>query len=176
MSKYQIVASGVGGQGLLSFANVLGEAATDMGKNVVVTTAYGSESRGTFTKADLIISDESISYPECEAPDIVLCFAQVAYQRYFDKMKPGSILIYDSGMVEPDESCNATQYGHPFIEMARNLGREGSANLIAAGYMLKLTGILTVETVLHALENRFGRNQSVIEMNTNMVRAGLELN
>lgn len=175
MSKYQIVASGVGGQGLLSFARVMGEGAAVAGKNVCVTTAYGAESRGTFTKADLIISDKSIAYPECTDPDIVLCFAQVAYQRYVGQMKPGSILIYDNEMVEPSDNCNATQYGHPFTHIARDLGREGSANLVAMGYVLKLTGILELGIVEDALKKLFGKSQKIIDMNNNMVRTGMNL-
>ncbi|MBQ9686919.1 MAG: 2-oxoacid:acceptor oxidoreductase family protein [Oscillospiraceae bacterium] len=175
MSKYQIVASGVGGQGLLSFANILGEAATNIGKNVVVTTAYGAESRGTFTKADLIISDEGISYPECTDPDIVLCFAQVAYQRYYDKMKPGSLLIYDSDMVTPDDNCAAAQFGHPFTAIARELGREGSANLVAAGYMLKKAPVLDIAAVEEALRQRFGKSQKAVDQNNLMIHTGMEL-
>ena len=176
MSKYQIIASGVGGQGLLSFANILGEAAAKAGMNVTVTTSYGAESRGTFTKADLIISDESIAYPECETPDIVLCFAQVAYNKYVEAMTPGSILIYDSGLVEPEENCAAVQYGHPFTEIARGLGREGSANLVAAGYMLKLKSILEPAAVEEALAAKFGKTQKIIDMNNSMIRSGLSLN
>ena len=80
---WEIVLSGVGGQGLLSIGNLLGEAASIFGgKKATMTASYGVETRGTFTKSDVIISDEEIDFPEVLNPDIVLCLAQVSYDRY----------------------------------------------------------------------------------------------
>ena len=50
---WEIVLSGVGGQGLLSIGNLLGEAASIFGgKKATMTASYGVETRGTFTKSD----------------------------------------------------------------------------------------------------------------------------
>ena len=77
---WEIVLSGVGGQGLLSIGNLLGEAASIFGgKKATMTASYGVETRGTFTKSDVIISDEEIDFPEVLNPDIVLCLAQMSY-------------------------------------------------------------------------------------------------
>ena len=38
--------------------------------------------RGTFTKSDLIISDEYIDFPEVLSADVVVALAQVAYDKY----------------------------------------------------------------------------------------------
>lgn len=79
---WEIVLSGVGGQGLLSIGNLLGEAASIFGgKKATMTASYGVETRGTFTKSDVIISNEEIDFPEVLNPDIVLCLAQVSTLR-----------------------------------------------------------------------------------------------
>ena len=61
-----IVLSGVGGQGVVSAGEILGIAASlyEDNMNAVMTAAYGSEARGTFTKADVILSDTLIGYPK----------------------------------------------------------------------------------------------------------------
>ena len=49
--KIQIVLSGVGGQGLISNGEIMGQAASifEEGLFATMTAAYGSETRGTFT-------------------------------------------------------------------------------------------------------------------------------
>ena len=96
MSKktWEIIFSGVGGQGLVSCGNILGEAASFDHLNAVMTTTYGVETRGTFSKSDLIISDEDIDYPEALHPDVILALAQVAYQRYAPIAGENTVLIY----------------------------------------------------------------------------------
>ena len=72
--KRQIVLAGVGGQGLVSAGGMLAEAAAIYEKReALMMCAYGSEARGTFTKAEVIIDDEKrIYFPEVQQPDIVV--------------------------------------------------------------------------------------------------------
>ena len=96
--KIQIVLSGVGGQGLISNGEIMGQAASifEEGLFATMTAAYGSETRGTFTKTDVIISDQPIGYPNVDEPDVILCLAQVAYDRYVDKFHDNTKIFYDT--------------------------------------------------------------------------------
>ena len=87
--KKEIVLSGVGGQGVVSVGEVMGLAASlyEENLNATMSASYGSEARGTFTKTDVIISDGEIGYPNVASPDIILCLAQVAYDRYVDAFR-----------------------------------------------------------------------------------------
>lgn len=62
MSKQiEVILSGVGGQGLILCGTLLGEAAALYdGKRATLTSEYGVETRGTFAKSDVIVSDEEI--------------------------------------------------------------------------------------------------------------------
>ena len=72
--KKEIVLSGVGGQGVVSVGEVMGQASLhEEGLNATMSASYGSEARGTFTKTDVILSDELIGYPNIAVPDIILC-------------------------------------------------------------------------------------------------------
>ena len=75
--KTEIVLSGVGGQGLISTGEILGLAASLFEDNLyaTLTASYGSETRGTFTKTDVIIADAPIGYPNVDSPDVILCLA-----------------------------------------------------------------------------------------------------
>lgn len=96
--KKEIVLSGVGGQGVVSVGEVMGLAASlyEENLNATMSASYGSEARGTFTKTDVIISDGEIGYPNVASPDIILCLAQVAYDRYVDAFRDDTIVFYDS--------------------------------------------------------------------------------
>ncbi len=73
MDTRRIVFSGSGGQGVITAAIILGEAAVIYeGLNAVQTQSYGPEARGGATKADVVISEEPIRYPKVIRPHILV--------------------------------------------------------------------------------------------------------
>ncbi len=174
--KLQIVLSGVGGQGLISTGEIIGEAAS-IHENVYATLAasYGSETRGTFTKSDVIVSDQPISYPNIEVPDVILCLAQVAYDRYSDKLSDQTLVFYDTELVRPGQGVKGIHIGHPFKQMGIDIGNMAVANTIALGAMLKHTDMLQRESVAAAIREYFAAKPKVIDINIQALDAGLAL-
>ena len=176
--KTEIVLSGVGGQGLISNGEILGQAASIFEKDLYATMAasYGSETRGTFTKTDVIISDQPIGYPNVETPDIILCLAQVAYDRYVDKFGDHTKIFYDSDMVTPAEGAKGEHIGYPFRTMSiEQIGNMQTANTIALGVIMKRCNLLHKETVMQAFASRFAGKDKVIAMNEKALDLGLSL-
>ena len=62
--RIELRLSGSGGQGILLAAVVLADGCVSTGKQVVQTQSYGPEARGGASKAEIIISDLEIDYPE----------------------------------------------------------------------------------------------------------------
>ncbi len=122
--------SGSGGQGILLAAAIIAEGATAQGKQVVSTQSYGPAARGGASKAEVIVSDEEIDYPEVDAPMINLCLSQAAYGKYAADTRPGGLLLYDSGLVEPDDTVAGCELcGLPFTQAAlERLGKKVVAN------------------------------------------------
>lgn len=174
--KYQIVLSGVGGQGLISCGNIIGEAAIVYeNKYATLSSSYGVETRGTFTKSDIIISNKEIYYPEVMKEDIVLSLAQVAYDRYVDKVDSQACIIYDNSLVRTVKESKAKQHGFPFIDLAREQGNATLANVIALGAMTKLTGMLKEESVLMAIESIFNNRPEIMKLNIEAFNKGLQI-
>ncbi|MBA1335299.1 MAG: 2-oxoglutarate/2-oxoacid ferredoxin oxidoreductase, gamma subunit [Firmicutes bacterium] len=174
--RWEIILSGVGGQGLIVSGSILGEAATIYeNKNATLTSSYGTETRGTFTKSDIIISDGDIYYPEVMKEDAVLALAQVAYNRYVGSLDEEAVLIYDSGLVEDVKASRAKQLGFPITDIARELGNPAVANIVALGIIVKLTGVVSPEAVVKAIEGRFIKKPRVVELNTKAFNRGMEL-
>ena len=78
----QIRLSGSGGQGVISAAIILAEAAVNEGKEAVQSQSYGPEARGGASKAEVIISDSRIYHPMVLAPGLVLAMTQKAADKY----------------------------------------------------------------------------------------------
>lgn len=105
-----------------------------------------------------------------------MSLAQVAYDRYAGKMKEGSFMVYDSDEVKTLlESCKASQYGFPFTKIARELGYVGAANLVAAGVIVKLTGVLTKECMEQAITEKYGSKPKALDINMAAFRTGYDL-
>ena len=70
MRRTRLVFSGSGGQGVITAAIILAEAAViHEGKNATQSQSYGAAARGGATRSDVIISDEEINFPVVSQPN-----------------------------------------------------------------------------------------------------------
>ncbi len=156
LARVEIRCSGSGGQGILLAAAIIAEAAAALGRYVVQTQSYGPEARGGASKAEVIVSGETIDYPEVQRPDVSLVLSQAAYDKYAADMKPGGLLIYDSGLVEPDpDDLTVVRCGLPFTQAATDeLGKKVVTNIVALGALVAVSGVLPADAVRDAVVSR----------------------
>jgi 2-oxoglutarate ferredoxin oxidoreductase subunit gamma len=154
--RVEIRCSGSGGQGILLAAAIIAQAAAALGKRVVQTQSYGPEARGGASKAEVIVSDEAIDYPEVRRPDVSLVLSQAAYEKYTGDTRPGGLLIYDSGLVEIDrEDLSVVRCGLPFTHVAtEDLGKTVVTNIVAVGALTRLSAVLPADAVRDAVLGR----------------------
>ncbi|MGB9812303.1 MAG: 2-oxoacid:acceptor oxidoreductase family protein [Thermovenabulum sp.] len=150
MGRKEVVLAGSGGQGLLLIGKILGEAAAIFeGKNAVQTTAYGVATRGGFSKSEVIISEEEIAFPEAMDPDYVVCLSPQAFEIYNGKIKEDALLIYDKDTIKCE---NQKYYGFSMTNAAVELKNIRILNMIALGILVKLTGIVSLDSIVKSLE------------------------
>ncbi len=173
--RLEIRFSGSGGQGILLAAAIVAEAATALGKNVVQTQSYGPAARGGASKAEAIIADEEIDYPEVDAPDVSLCLSQEAYRKYAGDTRPGGLLLYDSGLVEPDDRLPGRELrGIPFTRAAaEQLKKTVVANIVAVGALVEITRMVPAEAAEAAVVSRVP--ERFRELNVEAFRLGRRL-
>lgn len=173
MNKTEIIIGGVGGQGCVSGGNLLALAAAVYdGHEALAAVSYGSEARGTFSKSEVIISDEKIYYPYSQNPNFILILDPVAYERYVDKSDAGTVIIYDSNTIT-ERSSKAAQYGYPLTDMAVAAGNIASMNIVALGLLAKHSGCITPDAVRKAIEVRFEKKPKVCQSNIRAFESGL---
>jgi 2-oxoglutarate ferredoxin oxidoreductase subunit gamma len=155
--RFEIRLSGSGGQGMILASVILSEAiGKDASKNVVQTQSYGPEARGGASKADVVVSENEISYPKAMQLDLLLAMTQEALDSYYPYLKDGGTLVIDDTLVTVVPTD--TYYGLPCTRLAREeVGHIMVANVIALGAISCLTGVVSKERLIEAVLARAPR-------------------
>jgi len=152
--RYEIRLSGSGGQGLILAGVMLAQAmGVEDGKNVVQTQSYGPEARGGASRADVVVSTDTIYYPKPMGLDLLLALTQEACDTYYPSLKEGGILIIDSDLIHqpPNPGC----YSFPFTQLAKNeIGHVMVANVISLGAIVEITGLCTKDSIRKVVKSR----------------------
>ncbi len=132
MERTRIVFTGSGGQGVITAAIILAEAAvTCEGMEAVQSQSYGAAARGGATRSDIILSGEKINYPGVIQPDILVCLTQTAYTNFANIIRPGGLLLLDPRFVRPAREADAYQVAVPIYEtMMSEIGKPIVFNII----------------------------------------------
>lgn len=174
MVRQELRLTGSGGQGLILAGIILAEAALYDGKNVVQSQSYGPEARGGASKAEVIISQDTINYPKVNDCDIMLALTQDACNKYINTLKSGGTLIIDSSVENMPNRDDVNIYSIPILDTATNsLGKPMVANIIALGSIYELTKIVSIESLEKAVCGRVPRGTE--ELNKMALGAGLDL-
>ena len=175
MERVRIVFSGSGGQGVITAAIILAEAAVlyeDL--EATQSQSYGPEARGGATRGDIIIADTQIHYPKVLQPNILVCLTQEAYSKYASIIRPGGLLLTDSKYVKPQKKVDARQKELPMYRTVMDsIGKPIVFNICMLGALLGLTDIIKLESIVKALENRIPAG--FLDMNKEALHLGYAL-
>lgn len=148
----QIRISGYGGQGVILSAMVLGRgSALFENKYSTLIQAFGPEARGSSCSAQLIISDENISYPYIEKSDILIAMSKEALNKFSPELKNDGILIFESELVEPSH-LKQKKYGIPATRLAEEkLGKSLGTNIIMIGFISGVLDLISKESAIKSI-------------------------
>ncbi|MEJ5357700.1 MAG: 2-oxoacid:acceptor oxidoreductase family protein [Desulfobacterales bacterium] len=175
MERCRLVFSGSGGQGVITAAIILAEAAVlHEGLNAVQSQSYGAEARGGATRSDVIIADTPIYYPKVLQPNVLVCLTQEAYNKFSSIIRPGGLLITDSRYVKIQRKVDALQRELPLYRSVMEvIGRPIVFNICMLGALVALTDLVRPESILKVLESRVPPD--FLEMNRKALELGMEL-
>jgi 2-oxoglutarate ferredoxin oxidoreductase subunit gamma len=169
--RFEIRLAGAGGQGLALAGIILSEAAIYDGKNTTCTQSYGPEARGGSSRSEVIIADGDIDYPRVTRADLLLCMSQESCDKYFYDIETDGVLIVDTGHVSRVPTSRA--YKVDITHLAQGTtGRAITANVVALGLIVGLTGVVSRQAIEAAVAARAPRGTG--ELNLRALAAGLE--
>jgi 2-oxoglutarate ferredoxin oxidoreductase subunit gamma len=174
MGRMELRLAGSGGQGVILASIILAEAAVNAGKYACQTQSYGPEARGGSCKAEAIVSDTKISYPEVSDPVFVMALTQAAANKYVRNLRDDAIVLLDSGVTLPEGSHKYKVYSLPILETAEHkIGKLMTANIVAVGAINRILKICSFETLTETVRNRVPKGTE--ELNLRALSAGNDM-
>jgi len=175
MERLRMVFSGSGGQGVITAAIILAEAAVLYENlNAVQSQSYGAAARGGATRSDIIISDTSIDYPKVIQPNVLVCLTQDAYNKFYEIIRPGGLLITDTRYVKTNKKVDAQQREIPIYNtVMEKIGKSIVFNIAMLGTLMSLTELVASESIMKVLKSRIPSD--FLEMNRQALNLGLAL-
>lgn len=183
-----IILSGVGGQGILSIATVIGHAALSEGLNIKQAEVHGMSQRGGDVQSNLRISSDPIwsDLIPRGAADAIISLEPLEALRYLPYLaSKGWIITSSTPFVNignyPDvDKIYAELNAIPNVVMldveaiAKDLGSARSANIVLLGAASPILGIefAKLEQGIKMIFERKG--EKVVEANLSALRAGAQ--
>ena len=186
--KKDIILCGVGGQGILSIATIIGEAATRAGLNLKQAEVHGMSQRGGDVQSHLRLSDKTI-YSDLIAQgsaDMIISMEPMESLRYLPYLSnEGRVVTGSKPFVNipdyPDtDTLMAELAALPAVDMmdidavARDAGNPRGANMVLLGMAARHLQILGADELRDAIRTVFARKgEAVVEANLKAFQAGL---
>jgi indolepyruvate ferredoxin oxidoreductase beta subunit len=186
--KQDIVLAGVGGQGILSIAFVIDNAALKKGLKIKQAEVHGMAQRGGAVQSHLRLSEEEIHsdlIPKGEV-DMILSVEPLETLRYLDYLGPGGYVVTSSTPMvnipdypDVDEVLSSIRRVERAIvvdsgELAREAGSGRAQNMVMLGAASPHL-ILDEADILEFIEVLFrDRGGRIVEINRRAFRLGRE--
>ena len=153
MSRVEILISGFGGQGVIRIGQILGLAGVKSGLRATMLKSHGTETRGGYVRAQVVLSDSVIDSMNTENPDIFVAMSKAAYDRFYHLSGENGIIVYDPAYVMQLQGTPAEQRPVAARDLAvEKVGKELFANVIILGYIIrKLDGLIDYDSAVSAL-------------------------
>ena len=187
--RVDIILSGGGGQGILSIAAVIGEAALKEGLYMKQAEVHGMSQRGGDVQSNLRLSDQPIAsdlIPKGHA-DLIISLEPMESLRYLPYLKEDGWLVTNSqpfvnipnypDMEKVNEELD--KLPHKVIldveAIAKEVATARAANIVMLGAAAPFIGI-EYNKIEDGIRRIFGRKgEEVVEMNLKALKAGYDV-
>ena len=178
--KKDIILCGVGGQGILSIATIIGEAATKAGLHLKQAEVHGMSQRGGDVQSNLRLSTDPIwsDLIPLGGADLIISMEPMEALRYLPYLAPDGVVVTSSRPFVnipdyPDEPALLAELDAlPHVvrldieSAARDSGLPKSANMVLLGLAAPHVGLLTAQQLRDAVARVFARKgEAVVEAN-----------
>ena len=186
--KQDIVLAGVGGQGILTIATIIGDAATVAGLNLKQAEVHGMSQRGGDVQSNLRLSDTTI-YSDLipmAGADLIISMEPMEALRYLPYLHKEGWIVTSSHTFKnipdyPDETTLMAELeAQPHVavlgieDVAKENHMPKCANIILLGRAAKYINILTPDQLRESIARVFAaKGEKIVEMNLKAFDLGL---
>ena len=186
--KKDIILAGVGGQGILTIATIIGEAAAKAGVNLKQAEVHGMSQRGGDVQSTLRLSTEPI-YSDLireGSADLIISMEPMEALRYVPYLVEQGWVVTSSHPYKnipnyPDEQQIVEELESlphtamlPIEDLARQNNMPKSANVVLLGMAARYIEILSPTELRESIKRVFAsKGEAVVEMNLRAFDLGL---
>lgn len=184
--KSDIVLAGVGGQGILSVATILGVAALNQGLNIKQAEVHGMSQRGGDVQSDLRISSDKIAsdlIPSGKA-DLIVSLEPMEALRYVHRLSPDGWIVTsttpfvnipnypEEGKITNELKAAGNVVAFDMDAMAKEIASPRSSNMVLLGAASPFID-MPAEEIEAAITKVFAsKGESIVDSNIKAFRAG----
>lgn len=175
MKDFVVRFAGEGGQGVVTSAEGLAQAATQVGYHALTYATFPSQILGGPTWTQVRISTSPILSAGDDV-DVLVAFNREAYDTHLPDVRDEGVVIYNSEEFQLEET-NSRAFGLPFDELARSTGNNRAANMVVIGTLAHLVN-MPQNYLDEFVEKRFnrGRDNDAEIIRSNIQAMGLGRN
>ena len=186
--KKDIILAGVGGQGILTIATIIGDAAAVAGVNLKQAEVHGMSQRGGDVQSNLRLSTEEIYSDLIKqgAADMIISMEPMEALRYLPYLNAEGVVVTSSNVFKnipnyPDEQALMGELQAlprvsvlPIEDLAKQNSMPKSANVVLLGMAAKHIEILSPEQLRESIKRVFAsKGEKIVEMNCQAFDLGL---
>lgn len=186
--KKDIILAGVGGQGILTIATIIGDAAAVAGLSLKQAEVHGMSQRGGDVQSNLRLSTEEIYSDLIKegAADLIISMEPMEALRYLTYLDKEGWVVTSSHPFKnitnyPDDEALMNELNGlpqvatlPIEDVAKENNMPKSANVILLGMAARYIEILTPEQLRESIARVFAsKGAKVVEMNQQAFDLGL---
>ena len=186
--KKDIILAGVGGQGILTIATIIGDAAARAGVNLKQAEVHGMSQRGGDVQSNLRLSTEIIYSDLIKQgeTDLIISMEPMEALRYVSFLSNDGWIVTSSHPFKnipnyPDEDALMQELNNmpnvvtlPIETVAKENETPKSANVVLLGMAAKYLEIITPDQLRESIKNVFAsKGENIVNMNLKAFDAGL---
>ncbi len=176
MAEYELLLTGIGGQGVQLGAQVVARAATLEGREVMFFGIYGGMMRGGNTDSTVVVADGPITAP----PVVSRTWSAIAMHDEFwapiePKLRPGGLVLVNDSTFPHGITAPVTVLRLQATELAAEVGNPMGGTMVMAGAYSALTGLVSLDSLVAAMASSIpSYRRQHIESNERALRAGFD--
>ena len=156
MRDFVVRFAGEGGQGVVTSAEGLAQASTQVGYHALTYATFPSQILGGPTWTQARISVDPILSAGDDV-DVLVAFNREAYDTHREEVREGGLVIYNSDDFDLDDDDRS--YGLKIDELARSTGNNRAANMVIMGALAHLVN-MPQQYLDEFVESRFRRGRA----------------
>lgn len=187
--KTDIILAGVGGQGILSVATILGVAALNQGLNIKQAEVHGMSQRGGDVQSDLRISSEKISsdlIPSGKA-DLIVSLEPMEALRYVHRLSADGWIVTSTApfvnipnypemeKIEAELKAVGNVVAFDMEAVAKEMASPRSSNMVLLGAASPFIDIPAEELEAAVSKVFASKGENIVMQNIEAFRAGQNL-